>query len=368
MQPSLRRVAGVLRRGSGSRTGRDARRRPTGGRGSLRTGDSGLRTEEAGFSVVEVIAALGAVSVVIMILTVALASALNSALHTKVLQQATALGDEAVERSRALDYRMLAMRSTDLSGDPAVSGAGTTNPTFDPDGDGPLQPEPLVLDDTNGQIYPHTEERTVGAPHLANETVFTLSRYVTWVDANVQGGAQRDHKRVVAIVTWPSDGEILSYSASTFIADVGRGRAVTKFELDPIEQETMATADSPDVQRVAFTHDLKNLDVSETYDLTLDGLPSGWTFFGFFADNPDSGAVGDYDAADTKLFDTNGNATEDTAALGIGEGITFHVVFEVPENQPAQTVELTVTADPANDASAASGQAVDRLILEGASS
>lgn len=339
---------------------------------------------EHGFSVIEAMIALGVAASIIVVISGALASGLRGALNTKVLQQATALGDEAVEQARAFPFDALALRASgdhhgdtdgdgrldsfcvegdtscadgvaDLAQDPDVEG----DLTFDPDGsEGSLAPEPLALSDT-GALYPHVTREQVG------ETTYTLWHYVTWVDANTQGGIQRDHKRIVAVVTWPIGDKVLSYRASSFVSDVTRGVAVTKFDLDPLQAETTATAGASDPQQVWFTHVIANKDVPEVFDLVVDGLPLGWTLVGFYDDSGPS-SDGWFDAADgdALLTDTDGSGHPDTAELGIDQYMTFYVVVEVPAGQSAGDVELTLRVIPRLAADATEAMAKDTVKVQ----
>lgn len=283
-------------------------------------------TDDAGFSVVEVIVAVGVVGVILMILTTGMASGLRGALVTKVQQTATGLGDEAVERARALTYDDLAMQTSDLDGDERIQ-----NGTFDPDGpDGDLEPEPVATD-PDGAVAPHVTTRTVG------ETPFTLSRYVTWVDANMQGGPAQDHKRITAIATWPVDDEIQTYRVSTLVANVVKGQSVEKFHLtspateEPVEASPGTEADVPAA--------VENLDVPETYDLTFDDLPSGWseTF---------------YDDQGMLLHDSTGSSHPDTGEIGTAETFDLSVTLDIPSDAAPGDYMLPLRATAASDSAA----------------
>jgi len=338
---------------------------------------------DGGFSVIEAIIALGVISAIIVILSAALASGLRAAMNAKILQQATALGDEAVEEARALPYSSLALRAvgdhhgdTDADGrlddfcvdgdascadgvdDVTQDGRITTDLTFDPDEDGLLLAEPLALSDT-GAVFPHITRDTVG------ETTYTVYRYVTYVDANLQGGIQRDHKRIVALVTWPVGDRTLSYSASTFIADVKRGVEVTKFSVAPLGAETVAAADSSSPQQVWFTHVVSNDDLPEVFDLTVTGLPVGWTLAGFYGDSgPNSAGYYDPDDGDELLTDTDASGVPDTGHMEIDSRRTVYVVLDIPAAQPAGSHDITFSLTPRLDAGAGAMLVTDTVNVQ----
>lgn len=303
---------------------------------------------ESGFSIVEVVVAIGIVGVILMTLTAGLASGLKGALTTKVQQTATGLGDEAVERARALPYTHLNMLDTDLAGDTRIQSG-----EFDPDGsEGELQSEPVAKTSATcppptptqpcAAVYPHVETKTIG------ETPFTLSRYVTWVDANFQGGPAQDHKRITAIVTWPVDGQTFTYRVSTLVANVVKGQNVEKFTLT-----SPATKDAHPVSQGSTEADVpaavENLDLPETYDLAFDDLPPGWdvTFYDDAGSTP-----GEQDPGDQPLFNSAGSADPDTGELATAETFDLLAVLGIPADAAPGDYTLPLRATAASDPSA----------------
>ncbi|HVL82573.1 MAG TPA: hypothetical protein VM840_13365 [Actinomycetota bacterium] len=292
---------------------------------------------------VEAIAALGLVSLVIALLSGATSANLNSALASKVLQKATAVGDEAIECARTIPYERLG-HDTLPSGDPAVVGGFFRPATH-------LLPErivtvprrtPTTADAWLWDSAPHHEgcanSMRYNAPRASGETRFRVSRYVTWVDANTQGGAQQDHKRVVVRVVSEGGRRPLSYSASTFISPARRGNAVSKGEASQLGPATVsvspgATADIP--------YEVVNHDVAQAFELQLQGAPGGVSVTLVAATS--SGTPG------TALTDTNGNGTKDTGTVAIGETRRFFASIYVPSGTARGTHELSMVIRAATE-------------------
>jgi type II secretory pathway pseudopilin PulG len=174
--------------------------------------------DEAGFSLVEAMAAISILAIGIFAVAQALTFGLGSTGLSRQRLAARAALDQQMEEARALNYDNLVLSDTS----PLSHATATTDPdywvnqtaqTYDPDGSGPLSPEPLVRVAGASPALQHYQN-----PLFQGSTTYTVYRYVTWVDSPTDGlgvsdGADgngdgvsdangHDEKRVTVVVTF----------------------------------------------------------------------------------------------------------------------------------------------------------------------
>ena len=299
-------------------------------------------TAEEGFTLVEIMATIIVLLLIMGALVAIQIQSFRAVRDTRFFQQATALGTDAIESLRDLSYDSLSMSSLhpEFGTDPNITGCGPYVDAYDPDGSGSLGCEPMVTSPAPG-FEDHIRTRTI------NDTLYTISRYVTWVDDDNQGGTDEDYKRISVLVEWTTNGQPREYRASTFVANARRGLPSPKFNLAPTVQ-TKEILPSTSAQTVEFFHTITQLGIDDTYDLTMveDGqstMPSGWSYTMY----EDVGTIGVYeDGTDPALTNTSGGAAVDTGFLTTGESFRFIVRVSVPAAQPTSTTRLALTADP----------------------
>lgn len=289
-----------------------------------------LWRQEQGFSLVEALASLLVLALVMSAMAAGTIAAYRAVRQTKFLQQATALGNEAVERARDLSFDDLVMDTSDLSGDARVLGtcSGLTGTAF-------FKP----ASNLNCEKIVHAVGGPVD-PHITTETVegkqYTVSRYITWVDRTSQGGAGEHYKRLAVIVEWDDTGVSRSYTTSTFITSARRGLPVPKFQISPTGAQTK-NAEAGGTS--TFSHSITNLGVVDAYDVTMT-LPAGWTV----AMYRDAGEIGVYEAGvDIALSDTNGTGAVDTGNVPTSGSATILAVVTVPVGTPTGVTALTLS-------------------------
>ena len=95
--------------------------------------------------------------------------------------------------------------------------------TYDPDGEGPLEPEVIVREAGANPALQHYQ-----APVVSGNVTFAVYMYVTWMDTEDDGlgiddadGETHDAKRVVVVVTWtdPVTGNMESSQMSSVISE-----------------------------------------------------------------------------------------------------------------------------------------------------
>lgn len=172
-------------------------RRPTGAqrRGSIR----GLvRSEEGGFSLIEIIVAMGVFSIVAMFTLGSLASGLNGVLLGKRREVATQEANKLLEIARSLSYDDvgLVQSPTDPTVDPAQDSAIVLDASvLKFDVNGVLEPLLWATNPTGHPFNPHKSVVSRGSTQL------TRYVYVSGVDTNGDGAV--DVKRVTVRVSWP---------------------------------------------------------------------------------------------------------------------------------------------------------------------
>jgi hypothetical protein len=291
-----------------------------------------LRKED-GFSLIEAVAAILIVMIFMAASAASLISGYRAIRQTKYFQQGTALGNRAIEGARDVPYERLGMLNSDLA-DPDIMSTcpGLPSPGnfYDPGG-GTLTCERIVSADGGVDVINHIQTVEVEAGK-----VFTIKRYVTWVDNDDQGGTGQDYKRLSVVVEWDDNGTTDSFETSTFVSRARRGLPVPKFVLSPVAQ----TKQVEPGQRVTFAHSIENLGITDTYDIEMP-VP-GWVPVEFYAD---AGEIGVYEpGVDMPLPDYNGNGTPDTGSI-LTNGITYFLaVVTVPSTQPNGGVDVPLTA------------------------
>lgn len=285
--------------------------------------------------------AIGLVGVILIVLGQAMAAGLRSAVEARRSQQATALADAQIEALRELEYGDLALNSSD-STKPGSS-------TYDPDGSGPLGEETLVVA-IDGQVSPHETTRTV------EEKSFTVRRYVTWAQDNVNGGL----KRLTVVTEWDTEGGSRDHSVSTLFTRAARGVEASKFDLrSPWGNTRSDIDDGTEDDTVIVLHRIVNHDVPDDYTLTVswvDTPPSG-TEVDLYEDSDDDGVYDDGDA----LLTSDGSGGWLTPTVDTEETFSFFVVATFPGDGGGASYDAELTAT-SNQDSTASETVTDTMI------
>ena len=175
--------------------------------------------DEAGFSLVEAMAAITILAIGIFAVAQALTFGLGSTGLSRQRLAARAALDQQMEQARALNYDNLVLSDPDPglshSSDPLNPDywVNQTAQTFDPDGSGPLAAEALVRVAGASPALQHFQ-----SPFFVGSTTYSVYRYVTWVDSPTDGTGVsdaadgnndgvsdangRDQKRVTVVVTY----------------------------------------------------------------------------------------------------------------------------------------------------------------------
>ena len=226
------------------------------------------RAHDGGFTLIEVVAAMGIAMVVLSALLMASISAVKASVSARVDQQAGDLLTKTLEDTRSLDFGAIAMSATDITSDPAITGtvgSTSTPPVWTvPNGVGP---ENVVYANT-GSITPHITPITANS----NNVQYTLKRYVT----QVPGDASR---RVTAIVDWTVNNESRTRTASTVIVESRRGLPLPNYVVSTGGAGVTAVNPGGTIQ-IPFI--IKNLGARDSLELRaiVDALPmNGWVFY-----------------------------------------------------------------------------------------
>ena len=195
--------------------------------------------DEAGFSLVEAMAAITILAIGIFAVAQALTFGLGSTGLSRQRLAARAALDQQMEEARALNYDNLVLSDNS----PLSHATSTTNPdywvnqtaqTFDPDGSGPLAAEPLVRVAGASPALQHFQ-----SPFFVGSTTYSVYRYVTWVDSPTDGTGVsdaadgnndgvsdangQDQKRVTVVVTYSDElGRGIKSQSETSIFSDGK--------------------------------------------------------------------------------------------------------------------------------------------------
>ena len=310
---------------------------------------------DAGFTLLEAIVAMTLAAIMLTSVAYAGFAGLSAAVTTKRNQQATALGSQAIEVAREVDWDKLAMWTGDLVVTPPTAanydaailttcGSLTGNRFFDPDGTGPLTCEQIVHTAAGGAVGPqHIETDTVAG------TTYTVKRYVTCtvaLDAESRCAVNEaaSTKRVVSVVEWRDRGRPHSLRSTTLVTRALRGLPVPKFTVTPTSQTRVAEPPST----VAFPHLISNLGIPDDYEITATILPSTptrtWTVRFYL----DANSNGIYESATdtTQLTNSDGNGGADSPAVPTSETLRFFAVWDLPTGETfgAATVRVDVAS------------------------
>jgi prepilin-type N-terminal cleavage/methylation domain-containing protein len=154
-----------------------------------------IRGEESGFTLVELMVAIGVILVSLLALAYTAGLAFTDEALARQRQSATGLASQAIEQARALPFDTLAKG---LSSNPASDGTISTDPAITTCGtDKCYNGEPIPQSNYSAgtvikPLVPHTQTFTVGP------TAYTVKTYVTFY----QGNKTSNTFRVTAVVTW----------------------------------------------------------------------------------------------------------------------------------------------------------------------
>jgi prepilin-type N-terminal cleavage/methylation domain-containing protein len=308
-----------------------------------------LHSDEGGFTLIESMAALVILAVVLIALTSTMVSGYGALRTTKEEQQATGVGNEALEWARSISFDSLAMREDDATIPTDTRMTSCTAPSgysyaFDPDGTATqFGCEPVVSSATGGAVEIHKDVVTVDGEE------FSVSRYVTWVD--IDGGDIKDVKRFTAIVEWSSQGQPRTYRSSTLISKARKGLPTPSFTVAPMATTKVV---SPGNQAV-FMHTIQNLGVLDRYDIGYFVHPDRTWIPEFYKDvnnnnTYDGPTVDEFGnpvpAIDTQIVDTDADGQVDTGNLTTNSTFKFFMVVNTSSGDALGTepVNLNITS------------------------
>lgn len=193
------------------------------------------RTEEDGFTLIELMGALSLLAVGFFSLAGAMGIGFKQVALARQRQSATEIANARLEHLRNLPYESAALSS------PPVHNTDPQNPDYSVSADGTTYdipgapgPETLVVDTAQGQLI-HIED-----PVIVGTTEMSVYQYVTWRDDPDVSGTQ-DYKRVTVVVSFklPAvSGISRSVTASAFVTTgevivTGSGTAPTQGSPSP---------------------------------------------------------------------------------------------------------------------------------------
>lgn len=270
---------------------------------------------DAGFTLIEVVVALGIATGVLTAFAYVSTGTLHALQIARLNQQGTDLATQRLEQLRAVPFGSLGHDPAGIVGDPNLSTC---------DAGRCYQNEPLVI--TTGGLKPQ-----ITTPAAANNFQYTLYTYVTQPD-DVIGEAV---KRVTVVAQWSAYGRTFSKTMSTVVTQTQRGLPLPEFKLTPVGPSTITV--NPGAA-AAFGFQLNNQGAPDQWNISSDA-----TQYRVLLDNGDD----IFNAAEDtqEMTDHNGDGKPDTGRLEPKQSIVFWLVRDVPANATSSTSKFTVTAE-----------------------
>lgn len=177
-----------------------------------------VRSDQAGFSLVEVIVAMGIFAIIATFMAGSLAGGLRGALTGKRREVATQEGNRLLEIARSLSYVDLGLVQTDptIATDPSIQVQPPATGVRSYLVNGNWEPILWATNAVGHPFNPHTSTVDRGS------TTLTRSVYVSGVDSNGDGAA--DAKRVTVRVSWRNaggGGPVNQIRAQTLVTESG---------------------------------------------------------------------------------------------------------------------------------------------------
>jgi prepilin-type N-terminal cleavage/methylation domain-containing protein len=238
------------------------------------------RSDDAGFTLLEVVVALTLATVIFTSLAAATISGVKSVLVGRTSQQATDVAERALEQIRADGYDAAAMVPLDLgvNEDLDIAGCSCYNPQDDSVSGAT---EALALDPA-GSVAQHVTTVPI------NSTDYELRQYVTTpVDA-----AGAVYKRLTVVVTWTVRGVERKQTLTSVMTSKRSGLPLPDFKWAP--QGEVADCVTPGVDQI-FGFTLTNNGARDSWKVTSAGGPLVWTLH---EDDPVNGTPGAFDSAE----------------------------------------------------------------------
>jgi type II secretory pathway pseudopilin PulG len=159
---------------------------------SLRMRIAAMRARDDGFGLLEVMVASGIILVALVSLAYLATSGFQSIAVARQRHAATALLDRTMEQIRALPYDTvkLGLRTSDLAGDPAVSGAGTAASPYRL-----IATNERIPNGQNGLVTPLVPNTTTTS---VDSRTYAVKAYITYFNDDATSGAFR----VTVTATW----------------------------------------------------------------------------------------------------------------------------------------------------------------------
>lgn len=298
-----------------------------------------LRAGDGGFSLVEVIVALGIMAAVLLALLSSSVFAVQATVDARKNQQAADYLNQAIETARSLDYADAVLLTSQVAGDPdVVTTAGVAR--FDP-GSG-LEP---IASSTTGTVRPQrvTVDTTNGT--------YTVKRYVT-VPAGTPTTAQGlpSVRRLTVVVSWTTRTGTNTRRSSTLMTLTRRGLPLPNFTWKYNGPATIVsnvpTWTKNPGNDVAYGLVLNNLGARDAWTITAS--TTGWSYY---VDTDKDGLwSGDLLTEPALTADSTGLIEPGSLpyyvvahrTIGLGESGTTQTVFTAT-SEAITTVAKTVT-------------------------
>ena len=246
-----------------------------------------------GFTLIELVVSLAIAMVIFSAMAAAAIAGVRASVVARQNQQAVDVLNRIVEDGRGYEFTNLAMVTSDLSSDSAITGTATKKYTV-PNGIGA---EPVWAGST-GSINPHVTTETG-----TNGLQYTVKRYIT-----VPNGVTYDsqgvpyEKRYTVVATWSSYGSSHTRVVSTLITETQRGLPLPRYS---VATTSSTTATKNPSTTLTWGFQVINRGARDAFNISAS--TGTWTYY------VDANCNGGLDAGETTQLSNSDAATGDTS-------------------------------------------------------
>ena len=283
---------------------------------------------DGGFTLIEVMVAIGMATVVLTAFAYASTSSVQAIHIARLNQQGADLATQQLEHMRTRSFGSLGHDPAGIAPDPHLTS-------------GKYQGESLVQ--VKGGLSPQIKTST------QNDFTYAIYTYVTRVDDSIG----EDNRRVTVLVEWAAYGRTWSKTMSTVVTQSARGLPLPEFKLTAVGPSTITV--NPDAT-AAFGFQLSNQGAPDQFNITTNLAGSA-----LYLDNGND--VFDPSGDLTLMTDHNSDGTIDTGRLEPKQEVVFWVVRKVPAGTPNSSINWTITAKASSQDSAAATASINSVLV-----
>lgn len=286
------------------------------------------RGGDAGFTLVEVMVAIGMATVVLTAFAYASTSSVQAMHIARLNQQGADLATQQLEHMRTRSFGSLGHDPAGIAPDPHLTS-------------GKYKGESLIQ--VKGGISPQIKTTT------QNNFAYTVYTYVTRPVDSIAA----DNRRVTVVAEWAAYGRTWSKTMSTVVTQSARGLPLPEFKLTAVGASTITV--NPGAT-AAFGFQLSNQGAPDQFNITTN-----LTGAVLYLDNGND--VFDPSGDTMLMTDHNSDGTIDTGRLEPKQEVVFWVVRAVPEGASNASTNWTITAKASSQDGASATATLNSILV-----